>query len=302
MDLQWLNDVLVLLEERNLTRAAKRRNITQPAFSRRLRSFESWLGKPVLDRGANKVEISPALRANEVEIRALVERIQELRGRINAFDPASSIVTIAAQHAPIQSTFPDMAVLAKHRFPTLKFRLRAGNQRDCVSMFLRGDTDILLCYETDDIAPMPFGDTVKRSVWGTDHLVPVIGGGLRHEVAEDGSVTEGVPAIVYPASSNFGQILNERAKPFSTRAFSSNVVCETAFSNGIKELALKGLGVGWLPFSMSHAEIKNGELISLGPRYGRVPVQNALYANARNDVAVALLDEWESKGPRMTRG
>ena len=40
MDLRWLDDVLILLEEKNMTRAAARRNITQPAFSRRIRGFE----------------------------------------------------------------------------------------------------------------------------------------------------------------------------------------------------------------------------------------------------------------------
>ena len=40
MDMQWLDDVLVLLEEGNMTRAAARRNISQPAFSRRIRGFE----------------------------------------------------------------------------------------------------------------------------------------------------------------------------------------------------------------------------------------------------------------------
>jgi hypothetical protein len=34
MDMHWLDDVLVLLEEGNMTRAAMRRNVTQPAFSR----------------------------------------------------------------------------------------------------------------------------------------------------------------------------------------------------------------------------------------------------------------------------
>ena len=37
MDLRWLDDVLILLEEKNMTHAAARRNITQPAFSRRIR-------------------------------------------------------------------------------------------------------------------------------------------------------------------------------------------------------------------------------------------------------------------------
>ena len=72
MDMHWLDDVLVLLEEGNMTRAAARRNITQPAFSRRIRGFEDWLGVTVLQRGTNRVDISAALVSNEVEIRALV--------------------------------------------------------------------------------------------------------------------------------------------------------------------------------------------------------------------------------------
>ena len=50
MDMRWFDDVLVLLEEKNMTRAAERRNITQPAFSRRIRSFEDWLGIDILVR------------------------------------------------------------------------------------------------------------------------------------------------------------------------------------------------------------------------------------------------------------
>lgn len=295
MDLRWLSDVLVLLEERNMTRAANRQNITQPAFSRRIRGFESWLGVSVLDRGTNKITISPALRANEVEIRALVERIHELRGSISKFDPAGHTLTIAAQHAPIHSTFPDMALLARQHFPSLKFRMRAGNQRDIVSLFLRGDAEMLLCYEAEDATSLPFGETVKRGVWGSDQLVPVIGGSLRYKVASDGSVPDNLPAIIYPEASYFGEILINHAKPFGTRALSKNVACETAFSNGIKELVLKGLGVGWLPVSMSHKEIESGELISLHNQYGGVQLQVALYVNALNDAAMALLNIWGSK-------
>ena len=44
MDTRWLEDVLALLEEGTLNRAAARRNVTQPAFSRRIRAFEDWIG------------------------------------------------------------------------------------------------------------------------------------------------------------------------------------------------------------------------------------------------------------------
>jgi len=294
MDMQWFDDVLVLLEERNLTRAAARRNITQPAFSRRIRSFENWLGVEVLDRGTNRIEISAALMSNEAEIRALVARIRELRTQIAHFDPASSTISIAAQHAPIFSTFPDMALRAKRDLPGLKFRIRAGNLNDCATMFLRGDTSMLLCYESQTASSLPFGSSVRRALWGVDYLVPVVGGALRYTVKNDSTIPENTPAIVYPERSYFGAVLNQARRSFATQEYSGNPVCETAFSSGIKELVLRGIGIGWMPFSMAHSEIESGEMISLATRLGRQPLDVAIYGDSANEIAVSLLDIWES--------
>lgn len=294
MDMQWLDDVLVLLEEGNMTRAAARRNITQPAFSRRIRSFEDWLGVTVLERGTNKVDINAALISNEGEIRALVSRIRDLRTKIAHFDPASSTISIAAQHAPVFSTFPDMALRAKLHLPGLKFRMRAGNLRDCVSMFLRGDTSMLLCYESDNAGHLPFGPSIRRGLWGIDYLVPVVGGALRYAVKSNSDISVDTPAIVYPDNSYFGEVLNKGRRAFSTQNLASNAVCETAFSSGIKELVLKGIGIGWLPYSMAHREIESGELISLANQFGKEPLEVAIYADITNQMAGSLLDVWTS--------
>ncbi|WP_187430915.1 HTH-type transcriptional regulator YjiE [Roseobacter fucihabitans] len=295
MDLKWLDDVLVLLEEGNMSRAAMRRHITQPAFSRRIRSFEGWLGTDVLQRGANSVEISPALHANEPELRALIARIRDLRSKIAHFDPASSTVSLAAQHAPVFSVFPDMALHAQQKFPALKFRLRPGNLRDCVTMFLRGDANMLLCYESETVGPMPFGPRIRRAIWGDDFLVPVIGGALRSSLCDDGTLPRNTPAIIYPENSYFGEVLNASGRPFATRAFSENPFCETAFSSGIKQLVLAGMGVGWLPHSMSFSEIESGELISLAHHLGEEQLKIALYADVRDAVAMSLLEVWSAR-------
>ena len=294
MDTQWFDDVLVLLEERNLTRAAARRNITQPAFSRRIRSFEDWLGVEVLERGTNRVDISSALISNEAEIRGLVTRIRELRTQIVHFDPARSKISIAAQHAPIFSTFPDMALRAKQLLPAVTFRMRAGNLNDCATMFLRGDTSMLLCYEAENAGSLPFGPRIRRALWGVDYLVPVVGGALRYTVKADNTIPENTPAVVYPDNSYFGEVLSKARRAFATQTSSSNPVCETAFSSGIKELVLKGIGVGWLPYSMVHREIESGGLISLANHFGRQSLEVAIYGDTANDTAVALLDIWDS--------
>lgn len=292
MQFQWLDDVLVLLEEGNMSRAAARRNITQPAFSRRIQGFEDWLGIAVLERKTNSVEISEALTSNEGEIRALMARLRELRTKIAHYEKSRTTVALAAQHAPMCATFPDMALRARKVLPGLQFRLRAGNLNDCVSMFLRGDTSMLLCYEAENVGTLQFGPDIQRGVWGHDYLVPLVGGGLRYSVTDYGEVPANTPAIVYPEDSYFGEVLRKNDRPFGTPSSSVNTFSVSAFSSGTRELLLKGMGVGWLPFSMMYREIESGEVISLAHRYGQEALQVVIYADRTLEIARTLMGIW----------
>ncbi|WP_341211459.1 LysR family transcriptional regulator [uncultured Limimaricola sp.] len=294
MDLRWLEDVLILLEERNLTRAAHRRNITQPAFSRRIRSFEDWIGAPVLNREVNRVSLDPALSEHEQEIRALTTRIRELRGNIANHRPSNVTVTLTSHHAPIHSKFPDLAIEARRHFPEVRFRLRAGNQRDCITFFLRGDASIFLNYEARSEQSPMFGASVKRAVCGHDRLVPVIGGRLRYRLNPDQRPPEDFPCVTYPEDCHFGEILARAERPFGTRQMSRNSLCETALSSGIKELVMKGLGLGWLPLSMCYRELESGEIVSVAHHFGHEDIKVVLYANTENKTAVELVDHWQT--------
>jgi len=294
MDLNLLDDILVLLEERNMTRAAERRSITQPAFSRRIRSFEDWLGTPILERHANRVDINPALSKNEGEIRALIARVRDMRARIASYAPGRSNISIAVQHAPMVSAFPDMALRARAKSPGISFRLRAGNLHDCVTMFIRNDVNMLLCYEAESSRPTEFGPGVIRGHWGTDYLVPVVGGTLRFAVKDNGWVPDDTPSIAYPENSYFGEVLSRANRPFGTVSASSAPVCVTAFSSGTKELIAQGIGVGWVPFSMVYKELASGDLVSLADRFGREPLQVAVFADGKVAAAVELLEFWTS--------
>lgn len=285
MDLSLFDDVLTLLEEGNMSRAAKRRNVTQPAFSRRIQSFEIWLGRPIVRRSANRVEIEPALHANMGELQALVAHVQELRRRIAQFDPSGSTVTIAAQHSLIMSSFPEFAALARERFPMISFRLRAGNQNDCVSMFLSGEISLLMCYEREGGNEMPFDASIMRSVWGRDRLVSVVGGPMRFELFSDGRPRPDAPVILYPPGSFFGDLLG-RVGTHAPRL--GPTIAESAFTAGIKEMALAGLGIAWLPMSLIHAELHSGALIICNGVSQTIPLQITLFARPSDSSATRL--------------
>ena len=61
MDLTWLEDFVALAEVRNFSRAAERRHVTQPAFSRRIRSLEDWVGVPLFERTPTGVRLTARL-------------------------------------------------------------------------------------------------------------------------------------------------------------------------------------------------------------------------------------------------
>ncbi|MBR0663237.1 LysR family transcriptional regulator [Roseomonas hellenica] len=47
-------------ETRSLTRAAALLNVTQPAVSKRIRALEAWVGKPLVERRANRIALTEA--------------------------------------------------------------------------------------------------------------------------------------------------------------------------------------------------------------------------------------------------
>lgn len=286
MDLSLFDDVLVLLEEGNMSRAARRRNVTQPAFSRRIRNFETWLGRPIVSRAANRIEIEPALLTNASELQALVNHVLELRRRIVGYEPGQSTLTVAVQHSLVISALPDFIVSARERHDNVGFRIRAANHNDCISLFLSGEAALLMCYERPGDVELPFGSGVVRSIWGRDRMVPVVGGPLRFDLADNGCLPPDAPMIRYPAGSFFAEVLGRGGSSYSRHA--GNSIAESAFTAGIKEMAIVGVGMAWLPMSLVFKEVQSGALIVCNDDAEPLPLRISLFSRPSNAVAVRL--------------
>jgi DNA-binding transcriptional LysR family regulator len=288
MDTRLFDDVLSLLEEGSLSRAAARRNITQPAFSRRIRSFEDWVGIPLLDRDSNRVGLHPSLAANAAEIRATLQRIEALRTRLRDGTTGGRLVLVT-QHALSARITPD-ALAALHRnAPDMTTRLRTMNREDCLSFFVRGDADLLMIYEARGFPPLPFDDTIVRRTWMRDTLVPVCGGTLRHRLGPDGRPGGTFPVIAYPPESHFARLVQRHGAEAALADHGGRVSVETAFSVAALRLAEAGLGVAWVPHSLCVRQIASGDLVNLGASYGQIGLDVSLFHAERNTEARRIL-------------
>ncbi len=87
MEIKWILDFLSLVDTKNFSRSADERATTQPAFSRRIKALEEWMGATLFDRSNQPIELTPAGRkfrpvAEEV-LRRLLQSREEIQQRAN---------------------------------------------------------------------------------------------------------------------------------------------------------------------------------------------------------------------------
>jgi len=77
MELRHLRYFVGVAEEENVSRAALKLHVSQPALSRQIRDLEDELGFLLLERSAKSVHLTEAGRAFLIEARAVLQRAEE---------------------------------------------------------------------------------------------------------------------------------------------------------------------------------------------------------------------------------
>jgi len=291
MELKWLEDILLLLEEGSFSKAAARRNITQPAFSRRIHSLENWLGCEIVDRTTQPVTILESAWRLEPEIRTLARRLNELKSRFRSANQDLTRFDFAAQHCLAVSIFPDMIKVINDRLASLSFRLRSANKNECITLCLQGDADFLLSYEFKAKQTDLPDSLFAKMVWGRDRLIPVVGGGLKYRLDKAGRLSGRVPVLGYPDDSFLGEVVGESALPNLSRSHEIEWRGEAAFVSSVLELCRSGMGVAWLPSSLVWRDIQAGILLALDDCYESCELDIVLHARKLNPQAMAIYDD-----------
>src|SRR3989338_7785570 len=78
LESKWLEDFVTLAATRSFSQAAEKRFVTQPAFSRRIRSLESALGLCLVNRSCTPIELTESGQLFLVTARSMVERLGEV--------------------------------------------------------------------------------------------------------------------------------------------------------------------------------------------------------------------------------
>lgn len=143
MELRHIRSFATIAREGNISRAAKRLGISQPALSKQLGELEACLGQTLLERGARAVKLTAkgeVFRKRADEILSLVDcTVREVSC---AASKLSGRITIGAAEtlgfARVAEALRDLNAAN----PAVSFRLVSGNAEDLAAHVQKGTLDL----------------------------------------------------------------------------------------------------------------------------------------------------------------
>jgi len=292
MDLEWLKDFLALAEQKTFSRAADARNVTQPAFSRRIRALEDWIGTPLFIRGAQGALLTPAGAYLHPLAVDMMRNLNSVRRDTRAVGERDTVtLSIAATHALSFTFFPGW--IRRHMsFDGLgALNLVSDSMEACEQIMLNGEVHFLLCHHLSN-TPVRFdADRFPSIPVGSDILVPLCAPDARGQPAWPipGTAERPTRLLGYSQASGLERIL--AAHPSSSSKLAG---LETVFTSHLAatllSMAREGQGAAWLPLTLAEEDLRRGHLVNAASDDSEVPIEIRLFRSleCRNKAADQL--------------
>lgn len=265
MRLDWIEDILAVLDSGSLARAAEQRAVTQSAFTRRVRQIEDAIGTELFDRRRKPVTLLPGVETLAPELRDLSLRLHRMQYRLKvSTSQTAGILRFACQHA-ITTTVSPWIVRRLMQLEDLSVRVRSGNQDECMVQLLAGEVDFAVMYTVPGDQTVPFARAFEAVQIGSDILVPV----CVPDLQRDDPLSE-IPTISYPSDVFLGQVFDRKIAPRLHPDTRIVTKAECALTLAAYEFALGGIGVAWLPRSLVADAVAQGRLVTCE---AQLPVQ-----------------------------
>ncbi|NRA19264.1 MAG: LysR family transcriptional regulator [Oceanospirillaceae bacterium] len=270
MELKWLEDFISLSNSGNFRLSATQRFVSQPAFSRRIKSLENWVGAELIDRSCQPICLTEAGREFKPVALHIVRCAYQVRNGIRAKDSADQE----------KICFSTLSTLSHSFMPAWLKQLKPHSKLGSVSMrsdymgidaYLRalesGEVDYFINYEDSNSALKIDVDKFPSLRIGSERLVPVV------SPDEQGKPTWWLPDR--PQSPiPYLQTNTNKDRNYSLLYWSVNSlinkhypdltfvpVYEATITTSIRVMVLEGYGVAWLPLSIIANDLAQGTLV-----------------------------------------
>lgn len=263
MQTEWLLDFLSLVQTRSFSRSAELRHVTQPAFSRRIRSLEAWAKVDLVDRSKQPLSLTPAGQTLYGNAREIVQLINVTRAALHSEGAIESeVIEFAAPHALALAFFPHWLEEMRETCGDVKTTLRAFNVNDAVNYFAERHCDLLISYSSADQPLSLDPERYECIQLGTERVrpysLPDDRGNPLHKLPS--SPLKPTPYLAYSNETYLGGVVYHTLKRHGGQGHLHKIF-ETDMAESLKAMALNGSGIAFLPETTVRKEVISRQLV-----------------------------------------
>ena len=295
----WLDDFRTLAATGNFSRAAEERHMTQPAFSRRIRALEEWLGADLFDRSTQPAKLTEVGEWFRGVADELIVRVARVPGEARIVAEASSVtLRIAATHALSFTFLPRWLRSLESRITLGPVQLVSDVLQRCEALMLQSKVQFVLSHAHPQAQGALDVDTYLSVQIGKDTLIPVSspndkGKPLHHLAPQSGSI---VPVLQYTTESGLGRIVRAVVGR-QLESVPIRVAFTAHLASVLRTMALDGRGIAWLPETLVEEDITAGRLIAAAGDDWNIPLEIRLYRD-QSPAASAAEAFWSTAAGR----
>ena len=270
-DLQSLKNFVVLARLKSFSRAAEQCNVTASGLSRRIQALETWLGGPVFNRNSQQLELT---YAGEKLLEAALDVIPPLESVRNLVRRQSGTeqnhIRMAAPHVMSTIFFPTWLSVVHAWSSEVKLSVTSAVMNDCMAALKRNEVDFVVCFDDhnaaidrrlrqeglmDEIQSIPLADETLVPI-----SIPDTGGQPLYRL--DGARSP-LPYLAFSDECSIGWALEEALELLPGLQLRQEN--ENRLADGLRSMALVGMGVAWLPQKQVESDLLTGRLVRAGP-------------------------------------
>lgn len=287
MELDWLEDFLALSSAGVFAKAADARNISQSAFTRRIKNLEYWVGTPLFDRSVHPVVLTQAGESFRPVAHEMMKTLSTARAEAKGLAKREDeVLEFVALHTLAISYFPKWITQIAAAIGPVKSRVVAENFSGCVEAILSGSSDFMLSYHHYTVPSITDDARYPSIKIAEDRMIAVSradsDGGPMFSIEGQNSF----PLLCYTRDSFLGKISNLIIDRAGLRD-QCDFRYENSVGEALKAACLEGMGVVWLPKAAVEKELEEKRLIKVSNEQTEKPISIHLFRSmerSRKDV------------------
>lgn len=167
MEIRVLKHFLEIAREGNMTKAAKRLHITQPALSKQMKELEQELGKKLFKRGSTSVSLTSEgmlLRKRAEDLLAMADKIESEFRSLEKMAGGDIFIGCAESH--LIKYLARAVGRLNEKYANIHYHITSGGTEQVTERLDRGLLDFAFIVEQPDLAKYNYLEVPEYDTWG----------------------------------------------------------------------------------------------------------------------------------------